>query len=171
MMPTATSTRFDIADRLDAEAGTLVYSIHDEVHSYRPLGIASDLSLAMGTRPKRGVLIGTPLGPFVFAKARAPAKAVIDGWFDSYRRAEALRGEAIRYRAFSIERQGTTIGNRRPAETGRELADEGLLDEAETAWLATLEAFWAAHPDADTGVVNDDGTITPLGGPYGWDIR
>lgn len=154
--------RLALALALDTEATSIKVAIEREIRSYAPLGVASELSVVMGARPRPGVLVGCPNGlTYIFAKARTPKAETLARWRADYERSERLVREAVSLRAFSLAEPGRTIGNRAHAAHGRELADAGLLSEAEVAHVVALEAFWAEHPDARWGVVKADGTITP----------
>jgi hypothetical protein len=155
-------TRHQRSDALRAEADKLVAGILAEVRALVPMGIASDVSLAMGARPTRGVLVSTPLATYVFAKARVPSQDQLDAWEQAYRRAEDLRRQALDLSSWSVIEKGRTIGNRLPLEQGERLAAAGLLGRFELAHLAALRAFWDAHPDASTGVVRAGGAIEPI---------
>lgn len=154
------SDRHALAQALDVEATNIRLTIEREIRSYAPLGVASDLSLAMGARPSRGVLVGCPNGAtYVFAKARCPKAETVERWRAEYVRADELVRQSVSLRSFSVLAPGTTIGNRAHAAHGRALADAGLLTPEEIATVVALERFWAEHPSARWGVVAADGTI------------
>ncbi len=154
--------RLAMAATLDARAFDLQSQIRTEAHAFKPIGIASEFSLVMGARPKRGVLVSLPTGgTYVFAKARCPSAADSERWQKLYDEAKVLDAEAIDL-GFSIIAPGRTIGNRRVMSRGIALRDRDLLDDEELAFLAKLEAFWVTQGDDDKrviGVVGDDGEI------------
>jgi len=146
--------------RREDEARLIRRTIRREIGEYRPMGRLSEVAEAMGYRPKRGVVTNTPLGPIVFAKARRPAQHVLNRWRKLWAEADALDAEALTFLWFVAE-PGRITGNRLPMKRGQELERLGLLDPEEVAYLRQLEAFWAAHPNAECGVVQEDGSIRP----------
>lgn len=153
--------REKIRKELNHKAFELSRSIGDEVMSYRPIGRQSDVAVAIGLKPKRGVAISTPAGDYVFAKARIPSKETVKKWFTISEEVNKLRDKAIRC-DFFICGPNTTIGNIRVLEHGKELASESLLSKDELDFVRRLEDFWTKYPEADSGVVRPDGTIEPL---------
>lgn len=130
----------------------------DEIRALRPLGRPSELSAAMGLRPKRGQVVSTPLGYFVFAKDRSPSRSQLDSWAERDAEAGRLFDEAAGLGYYYLE-PGRTVGNQVALRHAQGLRDRGLLDEAEAAQVAELERFWAENPDASWGVVDDDGRV------------
>lgn len=158
-------------DLQTAERDRLIDSIRDAIAKLRPMGVASEISMAMGTRPSRGQLIGTPVGTFVFAKSRTPTEEQIDEWHETYRRAEDYGRNAAIAGSFGVVDPGCTIGNAEFMLNGCLLRDFNctswfgepnlsLLDDDELEFLTKLIVFWNENPDSQCGVVNDDGTIT-----------
>lgn len=152
--------RFQEAQAARDRADKLRQQVLTEVRALRPIGVPSEISLAMGARPKKGVLVGTPVGTFVFAKDRLPAETQIADWEEAYRVAKELDENAM----FLGMRVGldvdTVTGNREVwlAEMQR-LQEAGWLTSQEEDFVAQVERFFARNPEAKYGVMTESGEI------------
>jgi hypothetical protein len=153
-------SRFERAEALREEAHQLRAWVGQDLAALRPMGMASELSVAMGLRPRRGVAMSVPSGHvYVFAKSRQPSEADLRIWQARYEQAKALDEQALDLTSFGIVDANCTFGNAYFASKGRALADAGLLTADEVAFVERLEAYWATHDDDDWGVVAPDGSL------------
>lgn len=151
------------ARELEAEAARMVAQVAGEIRELRPLGQASDFSLLLGARPRRGVLryvLG--FGHLIFAQARIPTEEQIRAWRHLHIEAEARRQEAARLSLPVLIGPNRVVGNRKHLDTARAFQVQGLTTPAEDRFIARLERFWNDYPEETTGIVGFDGAIRPL---------
>lgn len=138
-------------------------TIRSEIGSYQPLGIASEISMVLGARPKRGVVIGTPLGPYVFARARQPPPSIVKGWWSRYRVVEARRKESARLHVSPVSWEpNTTTGNIVALQQAERLVSEGMASPDELRATRALRAFWNKYPKALYGIWRTGMQIEPV---------
>ena len=139
-----------LAQDFGERASKIDRQIYSEIRSYKPMGRMSEMAEVMGLEPKRGEAIVTPLGTYVFAKARVPSKDVVKRWETSSQEAKNLRTKEADYASVNLQgKPNTWTGNFRVVEHGRKLRAEGLLSKEEERKLKRLEAFWKQHPEMD----------------------
>lgn len=141
--------RTEIVARLKHEADDITRKMFTEIQSFRPLGVMSEFSQAMGAQPRKGVRIDTPIGATIFDEKRVPSKERVERWYAEHKEAERIRTLIPEY-AFSLEpRPNTVTGNYRVVEHAQRLKAQGLLTPDEEKILEALEKYWQEHPEFD----------------------
>lgn len=155
------------AEEVDYQIAELMDSIRRGVAAYRPIGLLTEFQEAIGVQPKRGVATTTPLGTYIFAKARKPERSQVPDWERRMRIVDSPYKELVRLSRVGIPKPGRIVGNIEALRHLEALHAEGLLDPDEVDYMLRLREFWSNYPDADTGVVQPDGTILPIYKPQG----
>lgn len=154
--------RLELQKELKEQSQKIRSQVFEEISKYKPLGTANELALVIGAKPKKGQELVSILGNvYAFKEGNAPTQEKVKEWESLYNKANELDNKAIRL-GFSVEEPGRTIGNKRVLEQGKELKEKGLLNKEEIEFVDKLEEFWKKHPDAETGIVQKDGSIRPI---------
>jgi hypothetical protein len=157
----AEKRREELRFETDRKVAEIRSRVRNEIHAFRPLGIASELSVAMGARPKRGVILGTPFGTYVFAKDRLPDDTTVERWRREVQAAdETSREMTAMLMSIPSFRPNTTVGNAPGASFDRAVL-LGLVSNEEADLAQRIQDFWRKHPTAKWGVWQKDRTIEP----------
>ena len=104
--PAARTTRKKPDSRimeLRAEENQIRADIWKEIRELKPMGRRSEVGMAMGITPKRGVVVETAVGELVFAKARQPSARQLKRWESMHNKARKMSWEVAKRQVESIE--------------------------------------------------------------------
>ena len=164
-METATMSKRQARNQLREDLRRQQYAYQAQawamIAAHGPLGTLSDMGCLLA-EPKQGQRFAMIHGAtYVFPSRCVPPVSEIRDIEQLYAKADDIARHVPDF-IFALTKPGRIIGNRRVMEHGQWLRCRNLLDDDELAQLLIMERFWTEHPSAQTGIVQENGTISVL---------
>jgi len=154
--------RDKIQSELNKAGNELQQEAGKKIRDLKPVGKQSEMGEVFKAAPPKGKVFVNILGTnYAFPENKQPTKEQIDDIEATFKKGEDYLKKTFDYN-FSIIEPNRTIGNKKVLEKGLSLKDKGLLEKDEIEFVNKLEKYWNENPNADSGIVDENGNIITL---------